>query len=157
MTVTKRTARQSKQLFGLWNKLHIDEAMRRDMIVDYTNGRTDSSKEMTYDEAYKLIGNLRDQVSSGGNANIAEMNRRANNMRRLAIHIIYNLPGHLGFYNSDGGKKRFNAAAFDEYLKNGNKSPFKGRTFNSLKVNELNKLIRLLNKWKSFYDNRITN
>lgn len=51
---------QRRSLFWIFKNMKFDEDMRHDFISDYTNGRTDSLKELDYIEAQEMIRYLQD-------------------------------------------------------------------------------------------------
>lgn len=142
----KRTSAQNKLLYGLLTKLRIDEDAKKALVMQYSNNRTEHSRELTYEEAYELINALQHETPSANKAT-----DRTNRMRRTVISRIYELPERLGFWTADGDKKRFASKTFDNYLKEHPKSPFKGKILNELTVKELAKLVGILEGWKTFY------
>ena len=52
--------RQRRSLFYIFKNMKFDEDMRHDFISDYTDGRTDSMKELGYIEAQSMIRYLQE-------------------------------------------------------------------------------------------------
>lgn len=58
--VNKISDRQRRSLFYLFKSMKFNDDMRHDFILDYTNGRTDSLKELDYIEAQEMIRYLQE-------------------------------------------------------------------------------------------------
>ncbi|WP_044203896.1 hypothetical protein [Flammeovirga sp. OC4] len=56
------TAKQRKMFFAYLNTLGIKE-QRKDIVLQYTEGRTDSTKEMTQDEVLLMLQDLLIQIN----------------------------------------------------------------------------------------------
>lgn len=52
------TARQIKQLHAIYSKNRVGVDQKKDIILNLTDGRTDSTKDLTYSEAVYLCGFL---------------------------------------------------------------------------------------------------
>jgi hypothetical protein len=53
-----RTLEQNKKLYTLLNLLNIDMELKQELVLQFTNQRTNSSKEMNIDECAKMISYL---------------------------------------------------------------------------------------------------
>ena len=89
-----RDGSQNKQLFALLNKFHIQEDLRRDMVLEFTQMRTYRSSLMTKRECQNLITSLRQRLSYGDKTR----GEQANQMRKK----VYALAHELGWEQADG-------------------------------------------------------
>lgn len=85
-----RTNAQNARLWKLLNQLDIDEEQRRDLVKEYTLGRTDSSRAMLAHECASLIHALEQQLGVDS-AKCWRMRRK-----------VYSLAHELGWETSDG-------------------------------------------------------
>ena len=51
---------QRRSLFYIFKSMKFNDEMRHDFVSDYTNGRTDSMKELSYIEAQEMIRYLKE-------------------------------------------------------------------------------------------------
>ncbi len=59
----KRTKKQNTILHALMGKLRINEDLKKDMVYDFTNGRTIHTSEMSIKEADEMIRFLRSEIN----------------------------------------------------------------------------------------------
>ena len=52
--------RQRRSLFYIFKSMKFNDDMRHDFILDYTDGRTDSLKDLDYIEAQEMIRYLQE-------------------------------------------------------------------------------------------------
>lgn len=84
------TAGQLKALHATLTKAGIEDDDRHDLIEQLTNGRTKSSKDLTSDEAYKLITTISGQQE-----------KRKQDEIRKSLKAIYMLSMNISFLNKD--------------------------------------------------------
>lgn len=84
-----RTTQQNSRLFYLLGRLDIDAEQRADLVHQYTNGRTCSSREMTAMECNSLIHHLEQQLGEGDQG--GQMYR----MRRKVFSLAHELGWEL--------------------------------------------------------------
>lgn len=104
------TLPQLGALHALFKKRGFSDEDRHDFIREYTNDRTESSKELTFDEASTLIQRL-----SGTEA-------KQNDEARLTVGNIYKLSLHIsclnkGFESDNPDEKRMNYAKINRFCK----------------------------------------
>ena len=83
----KRTNIQNKQLYALIYKLGITLEIKSEMILDFTDGRTEKSSEMTYQECQQMIDALNMQLAR----NKQSQRSIANSLRRKVFTLFYDL------------------------------------------------------------------
>jgi hypothetical protein len=86
MKTTKIQYSQIKQIFGvLPEELKKDKEMRQGFILDFTNGRTASTRELSSDEADNLIAALKGNYSHFGKFD------KNNSQHLAALNLCYDL------------------------------------------------------------------
>jgi len=95
--------------------------MKRQLIAEATNGRTDHTKEMTADELQALNRHLQQKQNDLTYA-------AGQKQRRRIMALCHQLPEHLGFteIDSHSGERHINLQKLDDFLK-GPKSIYKKR------------------------------
>lgn len=83
----KRTTHQNKQLYSLLNELNITGDIKADMVLTFTNGRTEKSSEMSKDECQRMI----DKLSELTSRNAKQKNRETQHLRRNVFSLFYEL------------------------------------------------------------------
>lgn len=83
---------QMKALHATFHRIGMDDDARHDCIAAFTDGRTQSSKELSFDEARRLISSLNeDQV------------KQAREEARNLIKAIFGLSFQISFLNKGFG------------------------------------------------------
>ncbi len=86
------SAQQLRALHAMLNKAGINEEARHNLIHSFTDGRTSSSKELTFDEARILLSRLSEQQ----NSRIRELQRKE---AIVLCRAIYALSFEIKFLN----------------------------------------------------------
>jgi len=88
----KTTSQYFPEFFALLKQLGIKtDDERHELIYDFTDGRTSSSKDLTEVEMNLLITRLRRQSSGTISAGFTPRNDAANKMRRKIISMAYQI------------------------------------------------------------------
>lgn len=91
----KRTLEQNKQMHALFHKLGITE-MKSSLALEYSDGRTESTSDLTYDEADMLIKNLEVASRTGKTVNDKDgISFRPGNKMRRKIFFYFRKSGYL--------------------------------------------------------------
>lgn len=77
-----RTAAQNKAIHSLLNKFNFDTDSKAEMVADITGGRTESTKEMFFDEANVMIARLGGSAFSNAGQPAARPRRTENYHRQ---------------------------------------------------------------------------
>lgn len=114
----KRTLAQNNKIYMLIAAVNkAGYLVEKAEIVSFiTDGRTSSSKELTYQEALKLIHHLEEKLGQDAKKfKPASDSKRADNMRKNIIAICY----ELGWITNseDLEEKKMNMAVIDSFLK----------------------------------------
>lgn len=98
-----RTLGQNSAIHGLLGSWGINAEEKAAMVADITKGRTESTKDMSFDEANVMIDRLGGQPFS---ANVAKLSRRSVNHYRQQANVPQIVtPEHLGKLNREWFKK----------------------------------------------------
>lgn len=87
------TPQQLKALHATFRRLGMDDDARHECIYAFTSGRTESSKELTMDEAHLLMSRL--------NEDDEQMRRMLLEEARTLCRSIYYLSTRISFLNKD--------------------------------------------------------
>lgn len=87
------TPQQLKALHATFHRLRMDDDARHECIYAFTSGRTESSKELTMDEARLLMSRL--------NEDDEQMRRMLIEEARTLCRSIYYLSTRISFLNKD--------------------------------------------------------
>jgi len=149
-----------------WQKKHIHKVLndgnlmsdKADIVYGFTSMRTEHTSHMTFKEAGEMIAWLENKVygkvakTLSGLADTDRLQTDALDKKRKAvISLLYQLPESFDFYYYADGRKRFDGAAFDKFLIEHDKLPYK-KPLNKLDSNELGKLIAILGGWVIHYN-----
>ena len=100
---TPRTLKQNNAIHGLLGSWGINADEKAAMVSEITKGRTESTKEMSFDEANVMIDRLGGQPFS---ANVAKLSRRSvNHYRQQADVPQIVTQEHLGKLHREWFKK----------------------------------------------------
>jgi hypothetical protein len=91
----QRTDGQHRQLFALIKKLGIDEETRKDLIRQFTNNRTDSSRLINYFECNALIRQLQ---TMAGETPANKVTRNTSEYLQNSRRQIFKLFWDCGFF-----------------------------------------------------------
>jgi len=134
----KRTTDQNRRLYFLFNKLGFDDDMKKAAVEGTSNGRTDSSRELSANEAQQLIDSLSREWDKLRPKD-TEAKKRAKirqNLRRNIFKIMYDL-GYINNQMTNAEK----VLAIDDFTSN---KTLIEKTLNALNIDELQKVIRQL-------------
>lgn len=79
---------QMKALHATFHRIGMDDDARHDCISAFTDGRTQSSKELSFDEARRLISSLNE-----------DQMKQAHEEARSLVKDIFGLSFHISFLN----------------------------------------------------------
>jgi len=109
------TTNQIRRIYGILGRLGIRN-MKEQMVMEASQGRTASIKELSHLEAVELIRHLSnleaEQNQAEGNAD------KANKQRRRILSICYQMPPEKGFvkYDASAGKHTVDLERLDKFL-----------------------------------------
>ncbi len=130
----KRTATQNKRLYGIFQKLNIDSETKSDLVSQFTNGRTEKSSEMLYNECQNLIETLeiRYRESKSIKAATFQYNSAEQVIRRELFKLMYD----VGFIDNGMNTDR------KTFIMNGwiRKKMNLEKTLNDLDITELQRM-----------------
>lgn len=143
-----RTITQNKQLHGLLAKLQIGADIKANMILQFTQGRTDKSSEMSVDECKFMIGALNRQWQDmkGQKSAKRQYNGIEQDLRRKVFKLFYD----IGFISSSDNTQR-KLFVINSWI--GKKTQFE-KTLNELNETELNSCIKQLYTVRRIYEER---
>lgn len=130
MNTAPITPEQIKYLHLLVVKCDLVED-KKHLVSQYTNGRTESSKEMTQTEARYLIASLKKMVSP------TEDEKKADRMRRKIIGLAHECGWHLA------GTQRIDMERLDNWCLN---SSYLKKKLDKYKLSELPRLVSQFEK-----------
>ncbi len=139
-----RTLTQNSRLHALLNELGVDSETKREMVFNYTNGRTTSTKELTIDECNELINSLEKVLFKSQKQPPRERADAHQKARRKIFILMYD----CGFIDSRMTTKQ-KIAIINRWI--ANKTKF-GCEFNSLTLEELSKFATQLQAVKRNYN-----
>lgn len=135
-----RTSNQSAAIWALIKKLGIDEETRKDLVCQVTQGRSESSKDLSEQEAKSLIDHLNRLVkgSQEPKRELTPLQESEAKMRGKVIHYLllmgYGIP-------SVHGKTVPNWERINPFIRSiGSNNP-KRKTLNQLSYDELCKVV----------------
>ncbi len=129
----KRTTTQNRILYSLLSSLGISDDNKAVLVAEYTNGRTEKSSEMSYNECQQLIDDLQREERKNRNEEYKKLNR----LRRKVFVEFYEL-GWLSQEATNGEK----TAKINAFLTS--RTKFGKSDINKLTEAELSKLITQL-------------
>lgn len=128
------TSKQRQIMHSLMRNIGLDDDAMKDMKLNATGGRTESSKEMTFAEADALIKNLGAASINRNNAVHVSMDKMRKNIIRMA-HLL-----GWQYNNGKANMKRIDAwcKSYGQY-----KKPLMDHTYNEL--------VNLVTQFKKMY------
>lgn len=107
------TDAQKKVLHRIKRQKGMSDDMYRDLIRQFSNGRTDTSRELTKDEATQLISRLLDEDGRD-----ASLQRKKHRLVCRIYRISCEISGLNGDYNSsDPVEKQMNIAKLNAWIR----------------------------------------
>lgn len=129
----KRTTTQNNALYKLLGKLGISDDIKKELVFQVTNGRTEKSSEMSYTEASDLIRMLNAQIVSKERGK----NELLQNERREVFKLMYDC-GLI--FSSDTTANKL--IVINNWIEK--KTAFKNKRLNDLNLDEISTLITQL-------------
>jgi len=149
----RRTDYQSKHLHSLLTKLQVNQESKEDMINSFTNGRTLSTKEMTFYECRDMITALEKMLNSNTEtqSNRENENREKEDLLQKERRKIFVLMYDCGFISNTDDTKRKMQVLNGWIRKKMNLTT----DFNSLSIDELLKMNKQLQTVRRLYSERL--
>ena len=143
-----RTKSQNNRLYGLFSKLGISGDLKKELVLQFTNNRTENSSEMEYKECNNLIMSLQEQLNSVKNKKSAkrQYNGIEQDLRRKVFKLMYD----VGFINNQETNTR-KLFVINAWIK---KKMNVEIEFNKLSVDQLNKMIKQLQAVRRIYNEK---
>jgi len=114
------TPQQLRAFHAMCGKIKMNEEDRRAMIYSITNGRTSSSKDLTFDEARTLISQLnKDEDIRVKNAIYYESVKLCRGIYALSFKISFL---NLGFSSDTEEEKQMNLAKINKFARSMSKA-----------------------------------
>jgi len=143
-----RTKSQNKRLYALLSQLNINDENKKELVYQFTNGRTERSSEMEYRECNNLIMSLQEQLITLKNkqANERQYSGIEQGLRREIFKLMYD----IGFiHNREDNKRKL--LVINAWIKKKIKLE---KQLNELSVDELNKMIKQLRTVRRIYNEK---
>lgn len=140
----KRTASQNARLYGLFTSLSITGELKKDLVFQFTGGRTEKSSEMEYRECQSLIESLEHNLKKQKQSQ-AEIMQKS---RRTVFKLMYDI-GLIDSKMNTGQK----IGIINRWIEV--KTAFQGN-LNNLSYDELQTVITQLNAVRRRYDEKYT-
>lgn len=93
----EKTVEQLRSIFGMCKQLRIDSENRAEMIIEVTDGRSSSAKDLSYHEAKELIRHL-NTIAEGNGKGWNTKQWRMDKMRKKILSFFH----EMGY--AQGGK-----------------------------------------------------
>lgn len=81
----EQTKTKIRQLMAIFSRLGINDEMRHDIVHNYTNGRTNSTRQLSESELNGLMWRFQSQLQSVNNSAVQELERKQKRSTVLAI------------------------------------------------------------------------
>ncbi len=145
----KRTKKQNSRLHKLLTELNLNkEAEKSLLVLQFTDGKTGKSSEMTSKECSALIKTLENELQKLKNQNRAE--RQFNDTNQSLRRNVFKLMYDIGFIvNSETSAQKLDV--INKWIA---KRLNLDKTLNELSTEELNKLIKQLFTTRRVYKER---
>ncbi len=137
-----RTNAQNKRLYGLFSKLGINSDLKKDLVLQFTNNRTEKSSEMKYGECNNLIASLQ--------AELNKRNRQKADLLQTQRRNVFKLMYDIGLIDGRMTTRK-KMAVINAWVEN--KTAFK-TDLNNLSYEQLTKLIKQLQAVRRRYNER---
>ena len=147
----KRTTDQNRRLYFLFSKLGFDDDMKLAAIEGTTNGRTDNSSELSFDEAQQLIDILNKewQKMRPEQSEKREEAKLRQQLRRNIFKMMYDLG-----YIDNTMKNEQKILVIENFCSQKTKIE---KSLNSLTIDDLQKVIRQLQAIRRNYSEKQKN
>lgn len=86
----EKTTQQLKSIFAACRKLGIDDDTRATLVIDLTDGRTSSCKDITYSEAKQFVRQLNSLLSTPA-PKFSERYFQCDNMRKKILSFFHEM------------------------------------------------------------------
>lgn len=93
----KETKTKIRQLMTIFSRLRIDTEMRHEIVYNYTNGRTSSTRQLTAEELEGLVSRFQKELQSISNAANHELEKKKKRSIVLAIAQRCGIHGGTSF------------------------------------------------------------
>lgn len=122
--------------------------MKKELVMQFTNGRTCKSSEMEYRECNNMITSLQEQLDNIKNKRAAE--RQYNGIEQQLRREIFKLMYDIGFIHNNETNTR-KLYVINAWIKKKMKLQ---KDLNALSVDELNKMIKQLRTVRRRYNEK---